>query len=76
MNMWLMMGIEEIKDKTDIVLWTYQRDQFSLDIVCEFALDNEPITIWAQSPEVKNVVKSFCNSSNVSVRSFHFIANK
>ena len=75
MNMWLMMGIEEIRSKSDIVLWTYQRDQFSLQTICEFALDNKPITIWVQTPEVEKVVKPFCNNSRIQVRSVDRAAN-
>ena len=75
MNMWLMMGIEEIRSKSDIVLWTYRRDQFSLQTICEFALDNKPITIWVQTPEVEKVVKLFCNNSRINVRSVDSAAN-
>ncbi len=75
MNMWLMMGIEEIKDKSDIVIWTYHRDQFSLQTICEFALDNKPITIWVQTPEVEKVVKLFCNNSRINVQSVDSAAN-
>jgi len=70
-----MMGIEEIRSKSDIVLWTYQRDQFSLQTICEFALDNKPMTIWVQTPEVEKVVKPFCNNSRIEVRSVDRAAN-
>jgi hypothetical protein len=75
MNMWLMMGIEEIRSKSDIVLWTYQRDQFSLQTICEFALDNKPMTIWVQTPEVEKVVQPFCNNGRINVRSVDRAAN-
>jgi len=76
MNMWLMLGIEEVKSKPDIVLWTYQRDQFSLQTICEFAVDNKPITIWVQAPEVKKVVKPYCNSDTVFVRPIRPLASR
>jgi hypothetical protein len=76
MNMWLMLGIEEVKNKADIVLWTYQRDQFSMQTICEFAVDNRPITIWVQAPEVKKVVKPFCNYSTIDVRTLNQAAKR
>ena len=76
MNMWLMLGIEEAKNKSDVVLWTYQRDQFSMQTICEFAVDNRPITIWVQAPEVKKVVKPFCNYSTIGVRTLSQTENR
>ena len=76
MNMWLMLGIEEAKNKSDVVLWTYQRDQFSMQTICEFAVDNRPITIWVQAPEVKKVVKPFCNYSTIGVRALNQMENR
>ena len=71
MYMWLMMGFEEIKDNSDLLLWTYNTDLFSLQTICEFALGNKPVTIWVQTPEVLKVVKPFCDDPNVYVHAFH-----
>jgi hypothetical protein len=68
MNMWLMTGLEEIRNKSDLVLWTYNSDQFSLQTICEFATVNKPVTIWVPTPEVKKFVSGYCNNSNVNVR--------
>jgi hypothetical protein len=71
MNMWLMTGLVEIKEKSDIVLWTYNRDQFSLQTICEFALENKPMTIWVQTQDVKSAIELFCKDSKVSIRTLH-----
>jgi hypothetical protein len=68
MNMWLMTGLVEIKEKSDIVLWTYNRDQFSLQTICEFALENKPMSIWVQTQDVKSAIELFCKDSKVSIR--------